>query len=144
MTTVDLFGAYVRTRLDAWGYEFAYHRDREFLGHKSKDMLQVLVEHKGEMPPRPTGFKPLEVCPLAQQVEDIVRVIHQSQDRDTARALRAYYCGSGRRGVERFEFFLALRGEKVSKASYFARVAMGQALVRAQLLAIAQGSSKAA
>jgi len=141
---VDLFGAYVRTRLDAWGIEFAYHRDRERLGHRSKDMLQVLIEHKGEMPPRATGFKPLEVDPLAQQVEDLVREIFQTDDKTIAWALRAYYCGSGRKGFERYEFFRALVGRDVSKRSYFLYVQAGFALVREKLLQHAQGLRKCA
>lgn len=141
---VDLFGAYVRTRLDAWGHEFAYHRDRERLGHRSKDMLQVLIEHKGEMPPRPTGFKPLEGDPLAQQIEDLVREIFQTDDKTIAWALRAYYCGNGRRGVERYELFLALVGRKVPKTAYFGYVQAGACVVREKLLQIAQGVRKCA
>lgn len=47
MGQVNTFGVYVRGRLEEWGREFALHRDCEYLGHRSKDMLQVLVEHKG-------------------------------------------------------------------------------------------------
>ena len=72
MIEVDTFGAYVRARLDAWGDEFALHRDCVYLGHQSQNMLQVLIEHQGEMPERPTGVKPLQVDLLALQVERIV------------------------------------------------------------------------
>lgn len=102
MRSIDVIDEYVRSRLDAWGYEFALHRDCEILGHRSKDMLQILVEHKGQMPPRATGFKPLTVSPLVMQVEDIVRQIGM-RVMTRAVVLRAYYCGSGRRGVERVE-----------------------------------------
>ncbi len=69
MTETDLFGAYVRRRLDRWGDVFALHRDCEYLGHVSRSMLQVLIDHRGEMPARPTGFKPLEVDAEAMQIE---------------------------------------------------------------------------
>ncbi len=52
MTTVDTFGVYVRAELEHWGEEFALHRDCAYLGHVSKNMLQVLIDHRGEMPPR--------------------------------------------------------------------------------------------
>lgn len=102
MTTTDLFGAYVRSRLDHWGQEFALHRDCEYLGHQSVNLLQVLIDHKGEMPARPTGFKPLEVDAEAMQIEDIVTDIARGH---TAMAicLRGYYCAMGRRRVERWE-----------------------------------------
>lgn len=102
MGNVDTFGAYVRSRLESWGREFALHRDCEYLGHRSKDMLQLLIEHGGEMPPRITGFKPIEIPPEAMQVEDIVADIARV-NLTRAIVLRAYYCGSGRRGSERFE-----------------------------------------
>lgn len=102
MARLDTYGEYVRNRLEAWGRFFALHRDCEYLGHQSKNMLQVLIEHKGEMPPRPIGFKPLEIPRDEQQIEDIVTEIARA---NVARAtvLRAYYCGKGRRGDERRE-----------------------------------------
>jgi hypothetical protein len=135
----DLFGAYVRTRLDEWGEVFAYHRDRELLGHRSKDMLQVLIEHKGEMPPRCVGFKPLEVSNTAMQIEDVVRDIFH-QDKQLAWALRAYFCGAGRRGVERYEFFKALTGRSISRKTYFEYVDTGCREVRVRLINIAQAA----
>lgn len=107
MTTVDTFGAYVSARLEEWGREFALHRDCEYLGHQSVNMLQVLIDHKGEMPARPTGFKPLEVNQAAHQIELIVTDIARDQ-LDLACVLRAYYCGSGRKKVERYETALLL------------------------------------
>lgn len=106
---IDTFGAYVRDRLDAWGREFALHRDCDCLGHMSKNMLQVLIEHKGEIPPPNVGFKPLEVDLQAQQIEDIVADIARDEPR-LACVMRAYYCGSGRRKVERYETALLLIG----------------------------------
>lgn len=102
MGTIDTFGEYVKQRLDAWGREFALHRDCDYLGHQSKNMLQVLIDHKGEMPGRATGFKPLEVNMEAQQIEDIVADIARDEPR-LACAMRAFYCGSGRKKVERYE-----------------------------------------
>ena len=146
MTQTDLFGAYVRSRLDGWGREFAYHRDRIRAGdYRSKDMLQVLIEHKGEMPPRPVGWKPEEVDLLALEIENIVREIFQSDSRDTAWALRAYFCGNGRRAVERFDFYKALIGRSVSLKTYYRQVADGTAMVRKALIArtVDGGKSKA-
>lgn len=102
MSQLDTFGAYVRTRLEGWGREFALHRDCEYLGHQSKNMLQVLIEHQGEMPGRVTGFKPIEVNQEALQIEFIVSEMAKTQ-RDMACVLRGYYCGTGRKKFERRE-----------------------------------------
>lgn len=102
MTSTDLFGAYVRSELEHWGREFALHRDCEYLGHVSRNMLQVLIEHRGEMPPPNTGYKPLETDARAQLIEDIVADIARSH-LAMAICLRAYYCGRGRKRVERWE-----------------------------------------
>ena len=102
MGQVDTLGPYVRARLEAWGDEFALARDCEYLGHQSKNMLQVLIEHKGEMPARATGYKPLEVDAEALQIEQIVTEIARHNPA-MAIVLRAYYCGQGRRKVERWE-----------------------------------------
>jgi hypothetical protein len=64
-------------------------------------MLQVLIEHKGEMPARSVGFKPLEVDPEALRMEVVVSDIAK-ENPSVACVLRAYYCGSGRRKVERW------------------------------------------
>lgn len=102
MTQVDTLGPYVRRRLEAWGDEFALARDCEYLGHQSKNILQVLIDHKGEMPARAIGFKPLEIPNEALQIEQIVTEIAR-HNRVMAIVLRAYYCGQGRRKVERWE-----------------------------------------
>lgn len=107
MGEIDTFGLYVRRRLEHWGHVFALDRDCEYLGHQSKNMLQVLIEHKGEMPGKVQGFKPLEVDQSAMQVELIVADIAREQRR-LACILRAYYCGMGRRKVERYETALML------------------------------------
>lgn len=102
MPEVDMFAIYVRRELDHWGHEFAMHRDCEYLGHASKNMLQVLIDHKGEMPGRVTGFKPMDTDDRAQRMEYVVLQVAR-QNLTMACVLRAYYCGSGRRKVERLE-----------------------------------------
>lgn len=129
MPTVNLIDDYVRRRLDAWGQEFALHRDGEILGHKSKDMLQVLIEHKGEMPPRPTGFRPLTLPPAEMQIEDIVHGI-AIEAPELAWVLRAYYCGSGRRRVERLALARLFLGRRITARAYFDYHAQGFDLVR--------------
>lgn len=137
---VDTFGVYVRDRLEDWGREFALHRDCEYLGHRSKDRLQVLIEHKGEMPPRMTGFKPLEIPPLAEQIERIVCDIAR-YNLLRAVVLRAYYCGHGRRGTERFdeanELCMGYNLPTISRPKYFSEHELGLAEVRGVLLGLA-------
>lgn len=133
---VDTFGAYVRAELDHWGREFALHRDCEHLGHQSKNLLAVLIEHKGDMPGRSQGYKPLELDRGAQMIEDIVCSI--SRDNATmACVLRGYHCGLGRRKVERFETALTLLascGEQpVSNRQYLSLVELGFQRIRGRL-----------
>ena len=140
MTQVDTFGAYTRTRLDAWGREFALCRDCEYLGHQSKNMLQILIEHRGEMPGRVVGFKPLQVNLEALQVEQIITGLAKEQ-MTTACAMRGYYCGSGRRKVERWEtanLLIATAGHRVvSQRHYLTLIDIGEAYVRGVLQGIA-------
>ena len=98
---LDTMNSYVRHRLEHWGDEFALARDCEYLGHQSKNLLYVLMQHHG-MPGKATGYKPLEVNPEAMEIEDIVSDIARS-DRAKSWVLRAYYCGRGRRKFERME-----------------------------------------
>lgn len=104
---VDTFGAYVRAELEHWGREFALHRDLDYLGHHSKNVLQVLIEHKGDMPGRTQGYKPMDTDASAQRIEDMVADIARS-NASMACVLRAYFCGMGRRKVERYETGLML------------------------------------
>lgn len=132
----DLFGAYVRAELEHWGREFALHRDCEYLGHQSKNVLAVLMEHEGEMPERTQGFKPLETDPRAQVIEDIVACI--SRDNIAmACSLRAYYCGQGRKKMERFETAIRLMAtcdqRAVSNRQYLSLVELGFQRVRGRL-----------
>ena len=141
----DTFGVYVRNELDHWGQEFALCRDFEYLGHASKSMLQVLIDHRGEMPPPNVGYKPLETDIRAQLIEDIVADIARDQV-IIACVLRAYYCGSGRRKVERWEtanLLIATAGQKpVSQRNYLTIHDLGVAQVRGVLRGIAVGSDR--
>lgn len=136
--TVDLFGVYVRRRLDHWGREFALGRDCVYLGHQSKNVLQLLVEFGGEMPPRQTGYAPLSVDAQAHEIELIVMDVARA-NLERACCLRGYYCGSGRRANERFdianELIIRSGGRRVSRHNYFLHVKLGAEDVSAALLA---------
>lgn len=138
---VDTFGEYARRRLEQWGHEFALHRDCEYLGHVSKNMLQVLIEHKGELPARPTGFKPLEVDREAMQIETVVHEMALVGMAPHACVLRAYYCGRGRKHNERYEtanLLLANAGHSMmTHRQYRAAHEAGFLHVRGVLLGIA-------
>lgn len=140
---LDTMGEYVRRRLERWGEEFALSRDCEYLGHQSKNMLQVLIEHKGEMPARAVGFKPLEVNAEAQQIEDLVAEISRHAP-VMGWVLRAYYCGQGRRKVERWEtanMLLANAGlGMVSQPSYLDLARRGTERVHGMLLGVARAA----
>lgn len=140
---VDTFGAYVRAELEHWGREYALHRDCDYLGHQSKNVLQVLIEHKGDMPGRAQGYKPLESDNRAQMIEDIVASI-AGDNVAMACALRAYHCGMGRRKVERFETAIMLMANcsqrAVSMRQYLSLVELGFQRVRGRL----EGSALAA
>lgn len=133
MTQTKLFDDYVRRRLDAWGREFALHRDGEVLGHASKNMLQILVEHRGEMPGRVTGYRPLTIPPMEMQIEDIVSGVYRT-DPHLAWTLRAYYCGAGRQRVERFETARSFIGGHLKVRMYYAYHVQGFDKVRDHLL----------
>lgn len=140
---IDTFGEYVERRLRAWGDEFALHRDWERLGYASKNMLQVLIDHKGEMPPPNVGFKPLSVPMEEQQTEDIVADVARDQP-VIACVLRGYYCGRGRRKVERWEtanLLIANAGHKpVTQRNYMELRRLGFQTVRGALIGIAQAA----
>ena len=137
---IDTFGAYGRAELEHWGREYALHRDCDYLGHQSKNVLQVLIEHKGDMPGRAQGYKPLESDSRAQMIEDIVSSI-AGDNVGMACALRAYYCGMGRRKVERFETAIILMANcghrSVSNRQYLNLVELGHQRVRGRLEGIA-------
>ncbi|HEL4830216.1 TPA: hypothetical protein UN269_000096 [Stenotrophomonas maltophilia] len=133
---VDAFGAYVRAELEHWGREYALHRDRDYLGHQSKNVLHTLIEHKGDMPGRVKGYKPLESDSRAQLIEDIVSSI-AADNVAMACALRAFYCGMGRKKVERFEtaimLMAACRQRPVSNRQYLNLVELGFQRIRGRL-----------
>lgn len=143
MGQIDTFGLYTRRRLDHWGDVFSLQRDLDYLGHASKNMLQVLIEHKGEMPGRVQGFKPMEVDDIAMQVEDVVADIGRTSIA-IASVLRAYYCGSGRRKVERWEtanLLLANCGERpISVRHYQTLHELGFQRVQGRLEGLAQAA----
>lgn len=132
MSMTQTFEGHVEARLTDWGGEFALHRDCEYLGHQSKNMLQVLIEHKGEMPARPTGFKPLEIKQAALEVEYAVHELG-TMNRAAASVLRAWYCGRGRIRVERKEIAEQLLGQKLTRGQYQTYHDVGFAYVAACL-----------
>lgn len=137
---LDLFGAYVRRRLEHWGEVYGLHRDVEYLGYASKNLLQVLIDHRGELPGRTQGYKPLEVDQDAEAIELIVSGMARSQ-RPVACVLRAFYCGRGRKKIERWEtanLLLSAAGERViSVRQYLALHDVGLAEVRGVLRGMA-------
>lgn len=85
------------------------------------------------MPPRPVGFKPLETPPLAQQIEDIVCDIAR-HNIERACILRGFYCGAGRKAVERLEVTQGLIRRvlsdptyRLARARYFSEEEIGRA-----------------
>lgn len=141
---IDTFGAWVRAELEHWGREFALHRDCEYLGHVSRNLLQVLIDHRGEMPPPNVGYKPLETDRRAQLVEDIVADIARSNP-TMACVLRAYYCGIGRRKVERYEtaqLLLATLGQPlIAVRGYLEMVRRGEDRVHGTLAGMARAAA---
>jgi hypothetical protein len=132
MTQTDTFDEYVRERLENWGRVFSWRRDFEpKLGHKSKDIVSVLMTYGGA-PPRVTGFKPEEVDRDAMEIEDLVRAIFE-QDPRTAIVLRAFYCAPGRRGVERYDCARRLSRAYFSRSAYYLIAAAGKATVAVML-----------
>lgn len=142
MGETDVFGEYVRRRLEHWGEEFALHRDVEWLGYGSKNLLYVLMEHHG-MPSRAIGFKPLETDLEAQQVEDIVCEI-SSANPTMGWVLRAYYCGRGRKKFERWETANMMLAEaklpELSQASYGDMARRGTDRVYGLMLSISRAA----
>ncbi|HEY4529365.1 MAG TPA: hypothetical protein VIG97_03400 [Luteimonas sp.] len=140
---LDVFGEYVRRRLEHWGEQYCLHRNMEYLGFHSKNMLQVLIEHRGDMPGRVQGYKPLEVDQEAQFVEEIVASMAKAQA-SVACVLRAYYCGRGRRKVERWEtanMLLTTCGQRaISQRHYLVLHDLGFAEVRGVLRGLALAS----
>jgi len=135
---LDTMAEYVRRRLDHWGDEFSLARDCEYLGHQSVNLLYVLMQHHG-MPGKATGYKPLETDMEAQQIEDIVSEISKHAP-PIGWVMRAYYCGQGRRKVERWETAnMLLANAKlpmVSRPSYLDMARRGTDRVHGMLLGV--------
>jgi len=140
MNQIDTFGIYVRRRLEHWGEVFALHKDCEYLGHQSKNMLQILIEHRGEMPERTQGFKPMDIDDQALQIELMVSDVART-DLPMACVLRGFYCGSGRRKVEGWEQANKLLDapslQTVSVRTYLSTAELGFERVRGRLEGLA-------
>jgi hypothetical protein len=115
---------YVRFRLLGWGREFRLGREIEPLGIHKTSLLQVLIEHRGEMPTRPTGYKPLTVPPDAMEIEDAVHDIHAVEP-EIAVVLRVYYCGSGKHSTDRLYMAARLLGRRITRRRYYEAHAAG-------------------
>ena len=131
------FETYVRRRLDAWGEEFRLDRDADFLGFPTKNMLQVLRDHRGEIPERTQGYKPLLIPPLEWQTETIVHDLHHA-NAHLASTLRAYYCGRGRVSVERLECLEGMLGRSIGKRAFFTYHDLGFQWVTGAMYALAR------
>lgn len=131
----DSITAYTQRRLSHWGDEYALHRDMEWLGYASKNILAVLMEHKG-MPGRAQGFKPIETDLLAHEVELVVTDLSKV-NRSASNVLRAYYCGRGRRTIERFEtanlLITAMGDRLISLRQYQLLRLAGESFVQSEL-----------
>jgi len=138
MSQIDTFGLAVRAMLDGWGRTFALHRDCDYLGHSGVNMLQVLIDHKGEMPAKATGYKPMEINLQHLAVEYAVLAIART-DPATAWVLRAYYCTPGRRRFERYEAANAMLVKAglptISRASYMDLAESGEQRIYRILMA---------
>lgn len=113
------FDAYVARRLDSWGREFALDREFAWLGHSPKNILQIIIEHKGQIPRREGGYRPeVTIPPNEWQIECVVEQIHRDAP-TLAAVLRAYYCGWGRQGIERRAIAEQLLKRKMIRGHYF-------------------------
>jgi hypothetical protein len=111
-----LADAHVFRCLNQWGDEFRLAREFEPSG---KNVLAILIEHKGEIPRREGGYRPeINISPMAWQIETIVTSIHRRRC-EIAAVLRAYYCGSGRHRVERRMTAEAMCGQRISPRGYY-------------------------
>lgn len=120
--------------------QFALHRDCNYLGHQSRNILQALIDFKGELPGRPQGFKPMTVDARAQRVEDLVTVIARDSKAMSC-VLRARFCGKGRVKIERYEtaqLLLANAGEPMMHVKAYLELARrGEDRIHGMLAGIA-------
>jgi hypothetical protein len=115
---------YVRFRLLGWGREFRLGREIESLSFHHTSLLQVLIEHRGDMPSRVTGYKPLAIPPDAMEIEDVVHDIHAA-DPELAIVLRVYYCGSGKHSTDRLATATRLLRRRITRRRYYEAHAAG-------------------
>jgi ribosomal protein S19E (S16A) len=71
----------------------------------------------------------------AIRAEDAVRAVHKRAP-EIAAALRAYYCGRGRRSVERYQTFRKLIRRHVARKVFFELVETGLTEVESEMLAL--------
>jgi|GEM_PF-1357988 len=71
-------------RLKNWADEYGGGK-YENIGYASKNMLQTLIEHRGE-PPDSGGFKRISHRTLADEVEDAVQILLKDNDRKISRS----------------------------------------------------------
>lgn len=118
---VDTGMELVKAMLDSWGRTFKLHT------REPEPCHETTLYRAGMRGGKSTGDGiPRE----AMAMEDAVRAVH-AQAPVIALALRAFYCGSGRRSVERFQDFKRLAGRKIAKRVYFESVSAGQGMIRA-------------
>jgi hypothetical protein len=126
---------YVRFRLLGWRREFRLGREIEPLGFHKMNLLQVLIEHRGEMPSRVTGYRPLTIPPEAMEIEDIVHELHGVEP-ELAIVLRVYYCASGKHSTDRLLTAARLLKRRITRRRYYEAHAAGFHRVAGYLCAV--------
>lgn len=106
-------------RLDEWGRFCLSDRGPSSLDFPAKNMLQVVIDHRGEMPAPTVGYKPEVYPPEAWEIETIVSDLYKS-DRVLACVLRAAFCTRGRLRVERKEWAEWLAKTTFSRRQFMA------------------------
>lgn len=141
MTIAQEFDREVRAYLELWGREFPLWQNVIPLGHKRRDVLYDAMRHGGA-PPKVTGYKPTVIPEEAQLVEDAIRALHFEAPA-LATCMRHAYCGSGRRGVERFHDAQRACHEGFSRRTFFRRLDLGFVHVARWILARRRARSAA-
>lgn len=132
---LNTFESHVEDRLDVWGEAFAFHRNIASLGGP-QSAIQAMMAHTGA-----TGSRPLSVDPAVMQIEDLVRKVHEDS-RIVACVLRAYHCGSGTKGWDRYEKAKELAKIDFSRRSYYTYYSLGFDMVTSMLSACAIASKR--
>lgn len=126
------FEGHVRRRLEAWGRDYRLACDLDFLAYGPKNILQVLIEHRGEIP-QGGGFRRTPFDSENEEIEILVSELAREEG-FLAACIRAYYCGEGRRGVERYELARDLCAHRLSRAQYYRHVHAAQDWISANLM----------